>query len=118
MFSPIKKKSIMFHIVCTFSHSPIIYGNQVETYGPYPQDYTRDYHHCIYINNEISILSTNNRTIKDYFYKSFAFNRFFLLQRRFFVLLAHERFSLLTITSLNIGFSFSSRHIAFLFHSL
>lgn len=58
------KKNHHVHIVCTFSYSPIIYGNQVETYGPYPQDYTRDYHLLyLHLNNQISILSTNNRTI-------------------------------------------------------
>lgn len=30
-------------IQATSAHSPIIYGNWVETYGPYLQDYMRSY---------------------------------------------------------------------------
>lgn len=49
----------------TFPHSPAIYGRRVETYGPYPHDYTREKHLLSYFhsNNQKCRLSINNRTI-------------------------------------------------------
>jgi hypothetical protein len=42
------------HLKTTSPHSPVIYGNQVETHGPYPHYYTRE--KLFAINN--SILTT------------------------------------------------------------
>ncbi len=36
-----KKTWLNSELVRCFSHSPMIYGHQVETFGPYPHDYMR-----------------------------------------------------------------------------
>ena len=36
-----KRTWLVSELVRCFSHSPMIYGHQVETFGPYPHDYMR-----------------------------------------------------------------------------
>jgi hypothetical protein len=57
------KRLHRFKYNAAFPHSPAIYGSQVETYGPYPHDYTR----CNYIyilDGTIITASTRSRQPK------------------------------------------------------
>jgi len=51
-------------VLFTILHSPVIYGNWVETYGPYSQDYMRlVFWFHVYLNNGCSWCQRIYRTI-------------------------------------------------------